>query len=479
MPRLFIHLAAVVWASGSLALGDNPVAARPQTGWRSWGPTTTDTVRLPHPAQIKPGVGDRRGPSGDNVPAPTASPLDESTDTLTDLVRDEAQKVAWKKGDFQIVPYGYFWTNVIYASQRTNPGAYTLFVFSEDLEGEDAYTLDVRQTRLGVNVAGPEVAALNDAETAGRVEIDFHGDFVIENRPGVLLRHGYWEVNDKTFRFLVGQTTDVISPLIPGTLNYGAGFFGGNIGYRRAQVRLETYHDVSGDCRFICQGSLNQDITTDFPDEPGVHRESSNWPVLEGRLAVTLGQRGAGDHPIELGVSGHIGETGFDFLTTGPPPLNLPPQDDVRFLTWSVNVDVRVPLADYCGVQGELFLGENLSAFLGGIGQGVCSCTRLPIRSRGGWLEVWYDWCPAWHSHAGCGVDDPRDGDSLIGRTYNQFVFANLLMDLSSYLSAGIEATYWATYYHEERVGQIPANLLTPAAPGRAVTLEWIIQYKF
>ena len=49
------------------------------------------------------------------------------------------------------------------------------------------------------------------------------------------------EVKDDDFRFLVGQTWDVISPLYPGMLMYSVGWDGGNIGYRRAQVRGERY----------------------------------------------------------------------------------------------------------------------------------------------------------------------------------------------------------------------------------------------
>ena len=39
--------------------------------------------------------------------------------------------------------------------------------------------------------------------------------------------------------------------------------------------------------------------------------------------------------------------------------------------TWSLNTDMRVPITHSFGVQGELFIGENLGPFLGGVGQSV------------------------------------------------------------------------------------------------------------
>ncbi len=161
---------------------------------------------------------------------------------------------AWQKGGFRIVPYGAFWADMIYATERTEPGAFTLFVLSPEQDGEDAFVIDARRTRLGADVSGPKIGALGNAESGGRVEIDFHGNFVTENRANVLLRQAYWEVKNKRFRLLVGQTSDVISPLIPGTLNYSVGWAGGNIGFRRTQFRGERYLAASDRFLLTLQG---------------------------------------------------------------------------------------------------------------------------------------------------------------------------------------------------------------------------------
>ncbi len=277
----------------------------------------------------------------------------------------------------------------------------------------------------------------------------------------------------------MGQSDDVISPLNPATLNYSVRWSGGNIGFRRTQFRAERFLSLSESTLLTLQTSLSQDIVTDFPADPGVRREASDWPVVQARAAVSFDQPHSGARPVEIGFSGHVGETGFDFLAPGPPPLDLPPEDDQRFKTWSFNIDLHLPITERLGVHGEFFTGAYLSSFLCGIGQGVCPCLRVPIRATGGWGEAWYYWTPRLHSHTGYGVDDPNDNDSLIGRTYNQFIFTNLVLDVSERFTTGLEVTYWKTLYHDTRVGQVPPSELTPFEPGKAILIDWMIRYDF
>lgn len=402
------------------------------------------------------------------------------TDFSTPVNPPRASRLGdWQAGGFSIEPYGSFWADMVYASERTDPGAYALFVYSRQEQGEDAFVIDARRTRLGLDFSGPRMSVLDDADSGGRLEFDFHGNFVTENRANVLLRHAYWEVKNERFGILVGQSWDVISPLYPSMLNYSVGWLGGNIGFRRAQFRVERFVVASDFLQFTGQVSLNQDIVSDLPGDPGVEREPSDWPVIQARAAVTMGPRGSDADSATLGVSGHIGETGFDFRTIGPPPLSLPPQDDARFTTWSLNADLRVPIGSRTGVQGEFFTGSNLGSFLGGIGQGVCPCLRRPIRSIGGWGEIWFDWTPSLHTHIGFGVDDPNNKDSFFGRTYNQFLFANVVADVTDNLTTGIEVAYWKTLYQELRVGLLRADQLAPSEPGKSVVIDWMVRYSF
>ncbi len=76
-------------------------------------------------------------------------------------------------------------------------------------------------------------------------------------------------------------------------------------------------------------------------------------------------------------------------------------------------------------------------------------------------------------------MDDPNDKDSLLGRSFNQFIFANLVYDITQRFTTGLEVTYWKTLYYETRTGLIPADQLAPTQPGEAVTIDWMVKYEF
>jgi hypothetical protein len=274
------------------------------------------------------------------------------------------------------------------------------------------------------------------------------------------------EVKNDDFRLLAGQTWDVISPLSPGVLFYSVGWDGGNIGYRRPQFRAERFLAVSDEVQLIAQGSLNTIAPSDTAGTATTYSAlSSAWPIVEGRLATRLGPRGTGCLPWEFGVSGHVGETIYDFhkntAAAGATP-NSPFIFDAigdHIPTWSLNTDLRIPITSSFGVQGELFMGENLGPFLGGIGQSVDVVSYVDpakvfhpasgeaISSRGGWVDVWYDWTPRLHSHVGYSIDDPLNQDVTSGRVYNAFAFANVSYDVTAKFLVGFEYTSWRTLW--------------------------------
>ena len=412
----------------------------------------------------------------------TALPGEEAAAIIESLrpeIATEAKKAAWTKGEFRIVPYGFLWASMISQTERTTPGSYTLWVPSSDDQGESAFVLDARRTRLGLNIEGPTVPYFHCATSSGTVEIDFQSPVTsdFENRATVQLRHAFWEVKDDDFRFLVGQNWDIVSPLYPSTLSYSVGWDGGNIGYRRPLVRFDRYYYPTDTLKLTGEIGLAADIVTDLGTVTGGRRETSDWPVIEGRIAATLGPRGEDGRNTMIGFSGHVGEQGFDFFDTIPAdlnPLGLPAEDDVRLLTWSMNVDLLVPLSRRLTFKGEYFNGANLGTFLGGIGQGVCPCLRQSIRANGGWAELGYDLTSRWHTYAGFGIDDPNvEADALLGRKYNQFIFTNMTYDLTKRLNMGLEITFWKTLYYEARAGR------TTPDPGESAVFEFVAKYGF
>ena len=89
--------------------------------------------------------------------------------------------------------YGYIRLDAAYDTARIFPGNYALWVKSAYLNRSDDAQLDLtaNQTRLGLNLTGPEVAG---AKSSGKLEFDFYGGGV-ENKSNPMMRHAYMELN--------------------------------------------------------------------------------------------------------------------------------------------------------------------------------------------------------------------------------------------------------------------------------------------
>lgn len=102
--------------------------------------------------------------------------------------------------------------------------------------------------------------------------------------------------------------------------------------------------------------------------------------------------------------------------------------------------------------MGEVYTGKALGTYNGAILQTVNKDTLDGIHSSGGWGEVFAYLSPRLHTHAGCGIDDPRDGDvastpGSLGRVRNSTLYLNLLWDINRALRIGNEFTWMETNY--------------------------------
>lgn len=391
---------------------------------------------------------------------PPAPPADAAKPLTYDEFNGEMKKLVWTKGQWKVVPFGILWGAIEYETQKTIPGEFPIYVQSPSVTDHSAFYVDPRSTRFGLDVTGPGVRFLPDATIGGRLEFDFQRTLDTPNRAGVLFRQGYVEAKTDEYRLLIGQAWEVLSPLYPGSIMYIPGSGAGNLGYRRAQVRADRFFALSDDRLLTLQTSLNSNIISDFTNDPFIVGREPGWPVLEGRVAYTWGQRTGPDAiPITLGISGHIGEQQFD-LPPEAPTLRISEP------TWSFCLDARIPLTKQFGVQAEFFHGSNLGAYMGGILQGIDRNTQEGIRSTGGWVDLWYDWRPDLHSHLGYSIDDPLNSDVTVGRIYNDFWFANVVYDFTKAFNVGFEVSYWKTHF---------VNL----EPGDSLRFETAVRYFF
>ncbi|NQU09516.1 hypothetical protein HQ590_01885 [bacterium] len=338
--------------------------------------------------------------------------------------------------------YGYVKLDAAYDDSRTSSGNYARWVESEQIDQDDQFSMTANQTRLGLRIKGPESENL---QTSGLLEVDFYGGGS-ENKPNPMLRHAYLNAYwpDWQAGLLAGQTSDVISPLVMPTINYTAGWWQGNIGYRRPQVRLTKELRLADQVTAKLELAATRAITgrqTVFGRVGGDTGEDADFPHFQGRASLSFPL--LADRPTAVGVSGHWGQEERDTAADGRHQ---------RYDTWSVNADLTMPLTTWLTFQGEAFLGENLDAYLGGVGQGFNTNRMDVVAATGAWAAFTVNPAREWKFSVGAGFDNPQDGDLTAGlkdldREFNAVVFGNAWYNFNPHFSIGLEISGLRTDY--------------------------------
>ncbi len=407
--RKLRQILAIVAAAGVLCLSRITLGAGTQD------PSLQDRIE-----QLEKQVADLKKETAEAKPAPPKEP--------------PAKKNIWSNLDVQL--YGYVKGDASRDSSRTNPGNYVLYVDSEATKRNDAeFNLTANQTRLGMNISGPESETM---KASGKIEFDLYGNYASENKAKLQMRHAFmifaWPKSD--LALLAGQTSDVVSPLVPNTLNYTVLWDAGNVGYRRPQFRLTKGLPLGEKTSVKLEGAIARTIGRTDPtnSETG---EDAGFPTVQGRASVTFPF--VGPKPAVIGFSGHSGREEYDLDATGR---------NMDFDTWSVCLDVAVPVLKWLTFQGELFSGENLDGYFGGIGQGVNTTTLEEVRSKGGWIAASLGPWSKWSFNVGAGADDVNADDVTVGaRTLNSSIFGNVIYSWTKHAQAGFELSRWNTHY--------------------------------
>ncbi len=345
---------------------------------------------------------------------------------------------------FQFEPYGYVKLDASYDDSRTNYGNFVLYVPRElENKSDDEFNMTARQTRLGMNITASH---FTEWTARARIEVDFYGDgsTTHENKAEPMLRHAFLRFNKEGLSIIAGQTSDVISPLNPYTLNYTVGWGAGNIGYRRPQLGLTTDYSLNDKNRLLTavsvartSGLVNEDLDLDGQNDG----EETGIPSIQARLA--LATKCFNEKESVFGLSGHYGEEEVNWETF-----------ERKLKSWSINLDFDIPLAEQISLKGEAFVGRNLDDYFGGILQGVNVVTREGIKAKGGWAQVRYQPDEKWKVHAGFGLDDPSDEYLDPGmRAKNTFIYLNGLFEVIPAVTVGLEYSHWETEYKEMNRG--------------------------
>lgn len=372
--------------------------------------------------------------------------LDKELAELKQVISGQSQatealptkKPLWSSLDIQL--YGYLKLDAAYDTSRTDVGNFARWVERENTNSnDDQFNMTARQSRFGAMITGPDSG---DMKTSGRVEVDFY-EGGSENKARLMMRHAYMKMDWPADRFSViaGQTSDVISPLVPTTVNYSVAWWTGNIGYRRPQIRLTKELGLDNGNDLKLEGAIARTIGRGDAVGGTESGEDSGKPTLQGRVSTTVDLFEVA--PAAVGLSGHYGREEYD---TAPNGSNR------DFTTWSLNVDFVQPVCDWLTIKSELFTGENLSAYLGGIGQGVTTDAGPnqydEIGSAGGWVAASLGPWDNNRFNVGLAMDDVDRGDVDEGaRTLNRSVFANMFCSLSKNVDWAVEVSHWKTDY--------------------------------
>ena len=381
-------------------------------------------------------------------------------------VKPESGEVVTSKG-FTVRVFGKATLDAIYNTARPQAPGNPVFLVPKFEGGFSQHTMDInaRNSQLGVAFTGPDIGEFH---SGGRISaVFFDNTNLFADRNGFLLTQSYGELFNDRWRFAAGLQLDVVAPVVPTVLPFAidGAPIGNNI---KGQIRVERFVPVGSDSLLTLQGALSEPLTT--AKTPDISLDEDNGkPNLEGRIAFGSGKPapvGIGlltQRPLEVGVSGMVGQLRRTSLPSDPAPRRV--VSDV----WLAAVDYQVNLARFFGFErdfgfkGELYTGQGLGNYGGGILQSLDAVTWKAIRTKGGWVEGFVYLTPGLHSHTGIFIDDPNDDDitalpnTLFGRTYNSAFYSTLIWDLDKAYRIAVEATYRKTEYKDPTAtGRLP-----------------------
>lgn len=350
------------------------------------------------------------------------------------------------KSGAAVTLYGVAQLDASWENHRAGPSPGNLVYWAETGRASQSGEWNITgiNTKLGLNISGPDSG--KPYKLDGKVEFDFSGAAGTENTPVPRLRLGYgtFTLPGIGLSILAGQNWDVIAPLNAPTINTGALWFGGNFGYRRPQLRVTETVALPSNGKIEIAAAVARSIGVASPFVPtssdGGH--DADIPVFQGRAAASW-PLWVEKQNATLGVSGHFGQE--DVLLDTAAGANYKTLD-----SWSANVDLELPLADFVSLVGEGFYGANLDAYQGGINQGITKIgtTVVNVEGWGGWAALRLKIGPTLNLNAGLGVDSVHASTiNNGGKTRNVNAFVNTSYFLAPNSRVGIELERIETDY--------------------------------
>ena len=336
--------------------------------------------------------------------------------------------------------FGELVVNANFNSATMVVGSIPGFVQIRSAATTGQFNVSPGNTFLGVTATPPRFGAV---QLQAKFDMDFRSNapYLNENAFLPLVRDLYLQATWSRLRILGGQASDILSPRASATLNfYPLSFLPGDIGDYRPQVRVEWRQPVSDSFEMTFQTAIAQAVQT-FQVSGTIQASQTGLPDFQGHIGLAFGPErpDGGPRLFECGVAGHVGRRQVVLQDTTPGEVR-------QYGSWSLVADGSLRIGESTLIEGEYFIGQLVGDYSGAILQTVDPVKKVPIRARGGWVQLTQQLGPRWTLHAGFGTDDPFDQDlATAERRTNTEVFGNALFRIVAGLRVGLELSWWAT----------------------------------
>ena len=341
--------------------------------------------------------------------------------------------------------FGELVLNANYNTSTMVVGSIPGFVQIRSAATTGQFNVSPGNTFIGVNATPPRFGPV---QLDAKFDMDFRSNapYLNENAFLPLVRDLYLQATWSRLRILGGQAQDVISPRAAASLNfYPLSFIPGDIGDYRPQIRVEWRQPVSDIFEIAFQTAIAQAVQT-FQVSGTVQATQTGLPDFQGHIGLAFGPepQDGGPRLFECGIAGHVGRRQVVLQDTGAPP----PGEVRQYASWSFVADGSLRIGERTLIEGEYFIGQLVGDYSGAILQTVDPVKKVPIRARGGWVQLSQQLGTRWTVHAGFGTDDPFDQDlATAERRTNTEVFGNALFRIVGGLRVGLELSWWATQW--------------------------------
>ena len=308
--------------------------------------------------------------------------------------------------DIEAAVHGLVLMNAFHTSDKTNNSDVPQFALPADPADNPASTASggtVRQSRVTVTALVPDFAR---GALRGELDVDFYGGQQPSSGgrtfPLLRIRRAFVELAWNRLTVLAGQESPPIAMVSPSSLA-AIGFpefaGAGNLWLWLPQVRLAAGLAPRGTlllgAEVAALAPASGEGQAAFFTQPDI-AERSGRPFLQGRLRARWGRP---EEPGELSVGGHYG---WIVDAAGE-----------RVASRAAAISVWTPLSRWVELRAEGFTGQALAGLGGGgIGQNMVR-DGVPVRTRGGWVQLNLRPSAAWEIGGGLGIDDPDDEDLL------------------------------------------------------------------